>query len=75
MADDPTPPEDKPEDDPVKPTNEQITDRLVDALKGDESLTDDDRKSIAEGLAQKTGGKVPDPVKPHADHWTSKKLW
>lgn len=69
------PPETKPEDDDVKPTNEEISDKLLDALKGDESLTDDDRRSIAEGLTTKTGGTIPEPVKPASDHWTGRKLW
>jgi hypothetical protein len=58
-----------------KPSNDQITDKLFEALQGDESLTDDDRRSIAEGLATKAGGKVPVTVKPTTDHWTERKLW
>lgn len=66
------PPENEP---PVKPSNEQITDSLFSALTADESLTEDDRRSIAEGLTQKTGGTVPEPVKPKTDHWSERKLW
>lgn len=76
MTPDPDPtPESDPKPDPVKPTNDEITDRIFDALAGDENLTDDDRRSIAEGVITKAGGEVPKTVKPEADHWSVRKLW
>lgn len=60
---------------PVRPSNDEITDRIFDALASDESLTDDDRRSITEGVIKKAGGKVPETVKPDADHWSTRKLW
>lgn len=75
MADEKPPEGEPPEGEPVKPTNEQITDSLFNALQGDENLTDDDRREIAEGLSKKSGGKAPEAVKPDAQHWTKKELW
>jgi hypothetical protein len=55
--------------------NDSITESIFKHLSDDEKLTDDDRKSISEGLASKTGGKLPDPIKPKNDHWSEKPLW
>lgn len=71
-------PENPPEADPpadVKPTTDDITNNLFEALTGDESLTDEDRRKITEGLNEKTGGKPGKVVTPEADHWTKRKLW
>lgn len=59
--------------DPV--TNDSIAESIFKHLSEDESLTDDDRKAISEGVATKSGGKLPDPIKPSSTHWSDKKLW
>jgi len=60
---------------PEKMDNEKITESIFKHLSDDENLTDDDRKSISEGLVGKTGGKLPPAIKPKSDHWTEKNLW
>lgn len=55
--------------------NDGIADALHKALSEDEKLSDDDRRTIAEKLAEKHGGKAPAVVKPGQDHWTTRKLW
>jgi hypothetical protein len=74
MSDDPTP-DPKPDPTPEPMTADSITENIFKHLSEDEKLTDDDRRAISEGLATKTGGKIPEPIKPKSGHWSDRKLW
>jgi hypothetical protein len=72
MSDDPTDPTDP---EPATVTNDSIAESIFKHLSEDESLTDDDRKAISEGVITKAGGKLPEPVRPKSTHWSDRKLW
>jgi len=73
MPDDPPNPTDPPE--PTAVTNESIAESIFKHLSEDDSLTDDDRKAISEGVITKAGGKLPEPVRPKSTHWSDRKMW
>jgi hypothetical protein len=73
MSDDPT--KTDPEPEPVAVTNDSIAESIFKHLSEDDSLTDDDRKAISEGVITKAGGKLPEPIRPKSTHWSDRKLW